>query len=650
LLALLASLLILASPAHAAAGDLDPTFGTGGKVTTDFFGRDDGGRRALILQPDGKIVLAGNAVSTNPLDFALARYNTDGSLDVTFGSGGKVTTDFFGVDDGANGAVLQPDGKIVAAGGAHKTNGDYDIALARYNTNGTLDATFGSGLSGKVTTDFGCPPGSFGVEVAQSVALQPDGNIVIAGVCGSSFQVVRYLTTGALDPTFGSGGRVTTSFGFTSGALSVLIQPDGRIVAGGPVFQSGGGRNWALARYLTNGNLDTTFDSDGRLTTDFGGVDDGPWSMTVQGAAIVGVGIANGVDFGVARWTMSDGSLDTTFGTGGKVITNFGSTEGAFGVAVQADNKLVVVGGGPDFKLARYNSDGSLDTTFDSDGKVTTDFSGADDTAQGVRIQPDGKIVVGGYARGSLGYDFALARYSGAGVGPPASLTLSPKTATNELDTEHCVTATVKDALGNPVSGVSVRFSVSGSVNTSGMATTDANGEAKFCYQGPELPGADAIHAFADTDEDGNQDLGEPFDDASKVWTFPISTPLCSAKITEGGKITANNGDKAIFGGNAQSDGTGNVQGEQEYQDLGPAEPQNVKSIEILALTCNDSRTQATIFGSATVDRAGMHRFRIDVQDLGEPGKGVDTYRILLDTGYDSGQKTLEGGNVAIHK
>jgi uncharacterized delta-60 repeat protein len=617
-------------------------------VTTDFFGGDDFGKRALILQPDGKIVLAGQAFSsTTRQDFALARYNADGSLDATFGSGGKVATDFFGGEDGANGAVLQSDGKIVAAGVARKTNGDYDIALARYNTNGTLDATFGSGLNGKVTTDFGCPPGSFGVEAANSVALQSDGSIVIAGVCGSNFQVVRYLSTGALDPTFGSGGRVITSFGFTSGALSVLIQPDGRIVAGGPVQQST--RNWGLARYLPSGALDSTFGSAGKMTTDFGGVDDGPWGLTVQGAAIVGVGFASS-HFGVARWMMSDGSLDSTFGSGGKVTTVFGSSEGAFGVAVQADNKLVVVGGGPDFKLVRYNFDGSLDATFGSGGKLTTDFFGGDDAAAAVKIQPDGRIVVGGYAKGSLGYDFALARYQGAGVGPPASLTLNPKADTNELDTQHCVTARVEDALGNPLSGVSVIFSVSGSVNTGGTATTDANGEAEFCYQGPELPGADAIHAFADADGDGTEDLGEPFDDAGKVWTLPISTPLCSAKITEGGRITPNNGDKAVFGGNARSDGDGNVKGEEEYQDLGPAQPQNVKSIEILALTCNESRTQASIFGSATIDGAGVHMFRIDVQDLGEPGKGVDTFRILLDTGYDSGQKTLEGGNVAIHE
>jgi hypothetical protein len=188
-----------------------------------------------------------------------------------------------------------------------------------------------------------------------------------------------------------------------------------------------------------------------------------------------------------------------------------------------------------------------------------------------------------------------------------------------------------------------------GSVNTSGSATTDANGQAIFCYQGPELPGADAIEAFADNDNDQTQDPGEPFDTASKVWTLPTTTPLCEAKITQGGRITADNGDRATFGGNAQSDAAGNVKGQEEYQDHGPAEPQSVKSIRILALTCNQARTQATIFGEATIDGSGTHAFRIDVQDLAEPGKRVDTYRILLDTGYDSGVHTLEGGNVQIH-
>jgi hypothetical protein len=235
------------------------------------------------------------------------------------------------------------------------------------------------------------------------------------------------------------------------------------------------------------------------------------------------------------------------------------------------------------------------------------------------------------------------------GPGPPATLTLSPKADTNDVDTQHCVTATVTDAAGNPTPSITVRFSVTGSVNTSGSATTDANGEATFCYQGPELPGADAISAFADTDNDGTQDQGEPSDTATKLWTFPTSTPLCEANITQGGRITAANGDKATFGGNAQSDVAAVVTGEEEYQDHGPAQPQNVKSIQVLALTCNEERTQATVFGTATINGSGVHEFRIDVQDLGEPGVGRDTYRISLSTGYDSGVQKLKGGNVRIH-
>jgi hypothetical protein len=120
--------------------------------------------------------------------------------------------------------------------------------------------------------------------------------------------------------------------------------------------------------------------------------------------------------------------------------------------------------------------------------------------------------------------------------------------------------------------------------------------------------------------------------------------------VTQGGRITAANGDKATFGGSARSDAAGNVKGQEHYRDHGPAQPQSVNSIRILAVTCNTARTRATILGEATIDGSGPHAFTIDVQDLGEPGKGNDTYRIVLDTGYDSGVQPLEGGNVQIQK
>jgi hypothetical protein len=222
-------------------------------------------------------------------------------------------------------------------------------------------------------------------------------------------------------------------------------------------------------------------------------------------------------------------------------------------------------------------------------------------------------------------------------AGPPATLELTPPTATNVVDSTHCVTATVRDEFGNPVPGVSVNFSVTGSTTTGGSAVTNASGQATFCYTGPALPGSDVITATA---EGGTN----PMATATKTWVIPPSTPGC--KVTNGGRITAANGDKATFGVNAQADGP---KGEENYQDHGPATPMHVKSIDVLAVVCSADRTQASIFGTATVNGAGTFDFRIDVKDLDEPGRN-DTYRMRLSNGYDSGEKVLEGGNIQIHK
>ena len=233
--------------------------------------------------------------------------------------------------------------------------------------------------------------------------------------------------------------------------------------------------------------------------------------------------------------------------------------------------------------------------------------------------------------------------------GPPATLTLSPLTATNDVDTQHTVTATVKDVTMNPVPNIIVRFSVTGSVNTTGSCTTNTSGQCSFTYTGPALPGADAITAFADTNNNNMQDVGEPTAAATKVWTVPLSTPLCEVDVTYGGWIHANNGDKANFGGNAKADSQGNPQGQEEYQDKGPVQPMDVHSINVLAVIC-PTPTEASIFGDATIDGAGSFSYRIDVEDHGEPGKGVDKYQIRLSNGYDSGDQLLEGGNIQIHK
>ncbi|MER6352930.1 delta-60 repeat domain-containing protein, partial [Streptomyces sp. NPDC001634] len=318
--------------ALAAPGDLDPTFGTGGKVLTDFGGTDF----ATAVQADGKIIAVGQSdgASAGDFDFALARYNTDGSLDPTFGTGGKVTTNFGG-GDGARAVAVQTDGKIVVAG--FSNTGISNFAVARYNTDGSLDPTFNG--TGAVTTDFG------GEDLALGVALQADGKIVAVGftsVFGSDdFALARYNTDGSLDSTFGTGGKVITDFG-TGGndiANGVVVQTDGKIVAAGS-SDTAGTNDFGLARYNTNGSLDNTFGTGGLVTTDFGGISDQAFGVALQtDGKIVAAGFSNASnanDFALARYN-TNGSLDSTFGTGGKVLTDFGGIDEAFGVALQTD-------------------------------------------------------------------------------------------------------------------------------------------------------------------------------------------------------------------------------------------------------------------------------------------------------------------------
>ena len=180
--------------------------------------------------------------------------------------------------------------------------------------------------------------------------------------------------------------------------------------------------------------------------------------------------------------------------------------------------------------------------------------------------------------------------------GPPATLTLAPKTGTNVVDSQHCVTATVRDAFGNATPGITVRFSVGPTTFrtlSSGSAATGAAGTATFCYTSA-LPGSDTISAFADSNGNGSQNAGEPGDTAAKTWVLPQSTPGC--KVTYGGRITAANGDRATFGGNAKAP----AKGQEQYQDPGPAASMNVHSLDVRAVVCS-GRTAASELRNAIV-------------------------------------------------
>jgi uncharacterized delta-60 repeat protein len=345
-----------------ADGSLDTAFGGTDGVVSSALNSATG--TDMALQADGKLVVAGAQW--------IARYNSDGSFDTSFGTGGKVnnsgsTTTF--------GAAVQAGGKIVIAGG-DGTN----LGLARYDSGGNLDSSFGVG--GKVTTSFGSS-GSVG---GYSLVSQPDGKLVVAGyalgAASADFALVRYNSDGSLDTTFGAGGKVTTDFASRSdAAFSVTIQADGKLVAAG--YTGGSGMNssdFSLARYNVDGTLDASFGNAGKVATDISSTEqaesvkiqpDG--KIVVAGYSYVGPAPTKS-DLVLLRYN-SNGSLDSSFGSGGKVVADLGSNhDEATSLVIQPDGKILVVGtdgigqsSATDIALVRYNSDGSLDTSFGAD-------------------------------------------------------------------------------------------------------------------------------------------------------------------------------------------------------------------------------------------------------------------------------------------
>jgi uncharacterized delta-60 repeat protein len=400
-------------------GFLDPTFGVGGTVLTAF-GSGDAWAFGSALQPDGKIVVAGSApVAGTGRDFALTRYNVNGSLDTTFGPNhnGKVTTDIAGEDDEARGGVArQADGKLVAVGYAG-VGAQNRVALVRYNVDGSLDTSFGDG--GKVTTSLG-GPNDFGV----GVVLQPNGKmVVVGGTLSHGCALVRYNVDGSLDTSFGNSGKVFDE----AGLYDIALQADGKLVAVGDDY-SGTNLEFFLTRFNADGSLDTSFGNGGKVLTGFdGGLGsfDQAFDLVVQpDGKLVAAGYAEiepATDFALARYN-PDGSLDTSFGNGGKVTTDFGGGDNhghamVLQPATKTDEAKIVVAGSAvvdgqdEFALARYNADGKLDPSFGAGGTITTAFAGGPDFANGVLLQPDGKIVATGTATVGGYKDFALARY-----------------------------------------------------------------------------------------------------------------------------------------------------------------------------------------------------------------------------------------------
>jgi len=378
-------------------GSLDLTYaGTGYKF--DGFGGGFTFGTDVVVQPDGKIVAAANW----HFSFALARYNPDGSADTSFGVDGKVVGPIPESGGSPNDLILQPDGKLVLVGSVN----DHSIALVRYNTDGSPDTTFGG--DGIVTTDV---PGASSC-AAMAAAFQPDGKIVIIGWASflAQFQfhfvVARYNTDGSLDTSFDGDGIITTNALEGRYGTSVVIQSDGKIVTGGSSFNQSPNDKWVLTRYNPNGTVDTTFGIDGIVTT----VMLPEWS-TVRSIALLADGriVAGGYtainssnfDFAVARYN-PDGSPDTSFDGDGKVITPvLSGNDDLNEIAIQADGKIVAAGNSENdgisnhLALVRYNFDGSLDTSYGSGGKAVFDL-GFNDRISGMALDAAGNAVVAG--------------------------------------------------------------------------------------------------------------------------------------------------------------------------------------------------------------------------------------------------------------
>lgn len=430
--------------AHAVSGNLDPDFGTGGIVVTDFGSSVDEKILAMRLDEQERMVVAGSV----PTGLVLVRYLTGGTLDTSFGTGGKVALS--GTIAGGRVRFLS-DGRLVQLTTVSKPGAKTDMKITRFNTDGSLDAGFGT--NGVVVTDFG--PDS--TSSPTDAFLLGDGRMVVVGsmwdgvyrVIGSSFYtdydvcLASYEGNGNLDGSFGSGGKVTTDVaGFNDSGLGISSGEGGTLLAGSTN---------GLLRYLPGGGLDPTFGSGGKVLNPHCRflLKQLPGGKILAGATAHN---GNNADFALARH-LTGGAFDPAFGTGGKVMTDFlgypSGTSDDTGVAmiVQADG-MIYIGGTAnfgatslDFALARYHPGGVLDAGFGTAGKVSTAFSTTPNTDQATCMvqQADGKIILGGFTYKNFNADFALVRY----LTPASSANADLASVTSATATITPVTASV---------------------------------------------------------------------------------------------------------------------------------------------------------------------------------------------------------------
>ncbi|CAK0739712.1 serralysin [Gammaproteobacteria bacterium] len=382
------------------SGSLDASFGGDGLTSTTIGSASDR-VRGMVIQSDGRYVVVGRSdVGGGDDDFAVVRFNKDGSLDLSFSDDGKQTT-AFGGSDGANAVVLQSNGKIVLAGTA--TNGiDTNIALARYNSDGSLDMSFDG--DGQLTCALGSGSSSFQLnDQANALAIQSNGKIIVAGSSYYHYLLLRYNPNGTLDTSFSGDGKVTGEFNNTTSQFNaVTLQSDGKVVAAGYVYT--GSYDFGVARYDANGNIDTSFDINGDKIFGLNAYERlNAVVVQVDGKILLagetGAGYSN-TDAVLIRLN-ADGGFDTGFGGGdGIVVLNVGNADTFRSLAIQADGKILAAGsagtGFGEALIARFNSDGTLDTSFNTNGIFSTTFGAGTSSIYGLAIAANGLAVAAG--------------------------------------------------------------------------------------------------------------------------------------------------------------------------------------------------------------------------------------------------------------
>ncbi len=430
----------------AQAGTLDISFGVGGKVITDFGTTSTSRAECVAVQSDGKILVAGynttSGSNSTKADFTLVRYNLNGTLDATFDLDGIATANFLSfsnisLGDLGNTLAVQSDGKILVAGtlaDAAFSPTSYTFGVLRFNTNGSLDASFG--VNGKAAF--------VGEGYCESIALQADGKILLGGFgsLNPDFHLTRLNSNGSLDTGFGINfgqetyivGPSNVQFNSFSFAHTVLVQTDGKILLSGYYYfnPTGGAHRFIIIRLNSNGAYDSSFGNGGVVYGDLmdpnlnmGSYTDNAFAAALQSdGKILMAGAScssfSNCDFAMVRFN-TNGTMDNSFGINGVATAGIGlGLEEVRSIGIQSDGKIVVAGttnGGSDVALARFTTVGTLDNTFDVDGKVVTPVGSGNDFGRSVALQADGKILVAGTRETGTKADFFVLRYNNNLVG-----------------------------------------------------------------------------------------------------------------------------------------------------------------------------------------------------------------------------------------